>query len=124
MDELRRPRPTFIHIRGNFEDRGPQVQAAIPGFLPPAINGPVNRLKFARWLVDRRHPLTARVIVNRFWAHYFGQGIVATVDDFGVRGATPSHPDLLDWLAVEFIESGWNVKAMQRRIVLSATATM
>ena len=122
MDELKEPRKTFVHIRGNFENRGDEVFAGTPQFLPPFPDGqPVNRLTFAQWLVAPQNPLTARVIVNRIWAHYFGRGLVATTDDFGVRSAPPSHPQLLDWLAVEFMESGWNTKALHRLIVTSAT---
>ncbi len=80
-----------------------------------------NDLGLGAWLVDRKNPLTARVTVNRFWATFFGYGIVKTVDDFGSQGEWPMHPELLDWLAVEFMESGWNVKALQKRIVMSAT---
>jgi hypothetical protein len=93
----------------------------------PAIFGemdddlPVNRLGLARWLVDPRHPLTARVRVNHYWQMYFGRGIVRTSEDFGVQGTRPTHPELLDWLALAFIESGWNVKEMQKTIVMSAT---
>lgn len=123
MTEMDQPRPTFIHLRGNFENRGPRVQ---PGLPRPLSGGrrsrePVNRLALARRLVDGSNPLVARVIVNRIWAHHFGSGLVRTTDDFGVRGDYPSHPDLLDWLAVEFVESGWDLKHMHRLIVTSAT---
>jgi hypothetical protein len=123
MDELEEPRDTFIHIRGNFENRGERVRPAIPivtsGRLP--VDQPVNRLTFARSIVARTNPLTARVTVNRIWKHHFGNGLTNTVDDFGVRGEYPSHPALLDWLAVEFMESGWDVKHIHRLIVSSAT---
>ncbi len=122
MAELPEPRKTFIHIRGNFENPGKRVFPATPSFLPPHPEGQTaNRLSFARWLVDGRNPLTARVMVNRIWAHYFGQGLVTTLDDFGSQGEKPSHPALLDWLAVEFVESGWDMKAIHRLIVTSAT---
>jgi hypothetical protein len=122
MEELPEPRKTFVHIRGNFESPGKQVDPGLPAFLSAIPEGEaVNRLSFARWLVDGRNPLTARVMVNRIWTHYFGQGLVTTEDDFGSQGEPPSHPDLLDWLAVEFVESGWDMKALHRLIVTSAT---
>lgn len=122
MAELAEPRETRVHIRGNFEDKGKLVQPGIPKFVSrrgePSVT---NRLEFARWLVDERHPLTARVIVNRIWQHYFGRGLVSTPDDFGSRGERPTHPELLDWLAVEFVASGWSVKHIHRLILNSAT---
>ncbi|MBB75819.1 MAG: hypothetical protein CMJ75_15035 [Planctomycetaceae bacterium] len=122
MQELSEPRDTFIHIRGDYENRGARVRPAVPDFLAGSGAGPVkNRLEFARWLVSDTHPLTARVAVNRIWQHYFGNGLVRTTDDFGIRGAQPTHPDLLDWLAVEFMESGWSVKHIHRLILQSAT---
>ncbi len=122
MEELPKPRETFVHLRGNFENPGERVFPGTPAFLPPMPEGKlVNRLSFAEWLVDEGNPLVARVAVNRIWAHYFGQGLVTTVDDFGVRGAPPSHPRLLDWLAVELVASGWDMKALNRLIVTSAT---
>jgi len=122
MQEMPEPRETHVLARGQYDAPGEKVTAGVPSALPPLPPGaPANRLGFARWLVDPSHPLTARVTVNRFWQHYFGTGIVETVGDFGAQGAWPSHPDLLDWLAVEFIESGWDVKHLQRLIVTSAT---
>ena len=122
MDELGAPRKTFVHIRGNFENRGEEVTPGTPRFLPPLPDHqPANRLTFAQWLVAPENPLTARVTVNRVWAHYFGKGLVTTIDDFGIRSAPPSHPQLLDWLAVELMESGWDMKALHRQIITSAT---
>jgi hypothetical protein len=98
------------------------VEPATPDFLPSFPETlPRNRLGLARWLVDPAHPLTSRVFVNRVWASLFGRGLVPTPDDFGSQGRLPSHPDLLDWLAVTFVDSGWDLKALQKRIVLSAT---
>ena len=116
------PPDTHILLRGDFRSPGLQVHAGTPSFLPPlSAKGKPNRLDFARWLVSRENPLTARVAVNRMWQEFFGQGLVATSEDFGARGERPSHPELLDWLAVEFMESGWDVKAMHKLIVTSAT---
>ena len=120
MREMENPRTTYVHRRGNYLDRGAQVQPGVPGCLP-SPSQPRDRLALARWLVSTQHPLTARVTVNRYWQHYFGTGLVATADDFGRQGAWPSHPQLLDNLAVTFVESGWDVKAMHRKIVNSAT---
>ncbi len=121
MAEMARPRPTHILIRGDFRSKGEVVQAGVPASLPPLPPGqPADRLGLARWLVDPAHPLVARVTVNRFWQQYFGTGIVKTVNDFGTQGDWPSHPELLDWLATEFVGSGWDVKALQKVIVTSA----
>ena len=115
-------RDTFVLKRGAYDAPGEKVTAGVPEVLAPARAGSTdNRLGLARWLVDRANPLTARVTVNRFWQSYFGFGIVKTVDDFGAQGEFPVHPELLDWLATEFMESGWNVKALQKTIVMSAT---
>ncbi len=114
-------RDTFLLKRGAYDAPGEKVIAGVPGILPqlPATL-PNNRLGLAKWLVDRSNPLMARVTVNRFWQSYFGFGIVKTVDDFGSQGEWPVNPELLDWLAVEFMDSGWNVKALQKLIVMSA----
>lgn len=122
MADLRERRPTHILVRGDFRAMGDRVEPGVPavlGRLPASDKA--NRLALARWLVAADHPLTARVVVNRFWQMIFGQGIVRTVNDFGIRGEPPSHPELLDWLAVEFVESGWDVKHLLRQIVNSAT---
>ena len=115
-------RVTKILRKGNFLDPGEPVKPGVPGVLHPLPFGdPVNRLSLAKWLVDRKNPLTARVAVNRYWAQLFGTGIVATEEDFGTQGELPSHPELLDWLAVRYMELGWNTKAMLKLIVTSAT---
>jgi hypothetical protein len=116
------PRPTFVHHRGEYLQTRAQVQPGVPEFLPPLPKGaPLNRLTLARWLVSRDNPLTARVTVNRQWAALFGRGIVRTTSDFGYQGDPPSHPKLLDWLAVEFMNRGWSMKQLDRLIVTSAT---
>jgi len=121
MMQTQTPRTTFVHLAGDFRDRGDEVSPGTLDVLPEINSTCLDRLALARWLVSEEHPLTARVAVNRMWQQFFGQGIVATVGDFGVRGTRPTDPELLDWLAGEFIRSGWNVKAMQRLIVTSAT---
>jgi hypothetical protein len=119
--ELDKPRPTWVRIRGQYDKHGEQVGPGVPAILPPLSAGPVtNRLALARWLTDPKHPLTARVTVNRFWQQFFGVGIVKTSEDFGTRGDWPSHRELLDWLAGEFIRSGWDVRQLVRRLVTSA----
>jgi hypothetical protein len=121
MREAAEPRETHILGRGDYRNLGERVTPAVPAVLPPlAKDSPANRLGLARWLVDPTHPLTARVAVNRYWQMYFGYGLVKTSEDFGSQGEAPSHPELLDWLATEFIRTGWDVKAMQRLIVNSA----
>lgn len=122
MEELNPPRTTTVRIRGVYDNHGEVVHPNVPAIFPgmPA-EFPQNRLGFARWLVNGDHPLTARVAINRYWQKYFGTGLVKTSEDFGVQGEPPSHPHLLDWLAAEFVERGWDVKAMQKRIVTSAT---
>src|SRR5262249_38999893 len=112
MEEMPRPRDTFVLIRGDFQKKGEKVKAAVPKVLPPLPKGAKNdRLGLANWLVAPNHPLTSRVTVNRYWAMFFGNGIVKTSQDFGSRGELPSHPDLLDWLAREFIARKWDIKA-------------
>ncbi|MCA9175313.1 MAG: PSD1 domain-containing protein [Planctomycetales bacterium] len=129
MDTIGKPRPTYVLVKGlynNVTDK--QVSARVPGMLPPLAPLPPqradstpNRLDLARWLVSADNPLTARVTVNRLWQEIFGRGIVTTPGDFGLQGARPSHPELLDWLAVEFVESGWDVKRLLKLIVTSET---
>ena len=122
MAEMKKPRDTFILARGDYRNQTDKVQPGVPAILPPLPkDAPLNRLTLAQWLVEPGHPLTARVTVNRYWQTYFGYGIVKTQEDFGVQGEPPSHPELLDWLATEFVRSGWDVRAMQRLIVTSAT---
>ncbi|GIX04157.1 MAG: chromosome segregation protein [Planctomycetaceae bacterium] len=116
-----RQRPTRIQIRGNFQDLGAEVSPGVPQVFHPLEETPINRLALARWLVDRRNPLTARVIMNRLWEHLFGQGLVITSEEFGSQGEPPTHPALLDWLAVEFMDSGWDLKHMLKLMVMSAT---
>jgi len=121
MIELDKPRMSTIFNRGDYRKPGEKVEAGTPEILHPGLEGPPNRLTLARWLVDKRNPLVARVTVNRWWAELFGRGIVPTVEDFGIKGEPPSHPDLLDWLAVEFMENGWSMKHVLKTIVLSDT---
>jgi hypothetical protein len=122
MEEMPNPKETFFLQRGAYDRPGPKVERGTPASLHAFPAGaPNNRLGFARWLIDPANPLTARVIVNRFWQMYFGAGIVKTVEDFGSQGEWPSHPELLDWLATEFVRTGWDVKGLQRLIVTSAT---
>jgi len=124
MDELPESRETHVLVRGDFKNKGQRVFADVPEIMPALStpNGaPPSRLDFARWLFSGKQPLTARVAVNRIWQHHFGEGIVRTMADFGRYGDRPSHPELLDWLAVRFAESDWDVKAMHRLIVNSST---
>ncbi|MBM3839782.1 MAG: DUF1553 domain-containing protein [Verrucomicrobia bacterium] len=122
MKEQEKPRETHIHVRGNFMSRGDKVSQGVPEILQSLPEGaPLNRLTLARWLVDPNNPLTARVIVNRIWFEYFGRGLVETVEDFGTQGTPPTHPELLDWLATQFMLSGWDLKTLHRLIVNSAT---
>ena len=122
MREREKPRETFILVKGAYDKFGEKVGYGTPAVLPPlAGDAPTNRLALARWLVSPEHPLTARVTVNRLWQQFFGRGLVKTTEDFGVQGEKPTHPELLDWLAVEFRESGWDVKHLVKLIVTSAT---
>ena len=121
IKERTQPRETFIHVRGNFLTVGEKVSPGLPAFLLGETAQPDNRLEFARLLVNGRNPLVARVVVNRFWQGYFGYGLVRTPADFGLQGESPTHPELLDWLAREFVASGWDMKAIHRLIVTSAT---
>ncbi len=122
MAELPEPRETSVLLRGQYDKKGEKVGPATLKSLPPLPpDAPRNRLGLARWLVDPHNPLTARVTVNRYWQAYFGSGLVLTAEDFGSQGEAPSHPELLDWLATEFVRTGWDVKAMQKLIVTSAT---
>jgi hypothetical protein len=122
MQEMGVRRATFVLRRGVYDARAEEVQPGVPELLVPWPEGaPLNRLGLARWLTRPDHPLTARVVVNRFWAQLFGAGLVRTLEDFGSQGEYPSHPELLDWLAKSFVEGGWNVKGLMRELVLSAT---
>ena len=113
---------TLFRERGAYLSPGERVFAATPAVLPPMSDAEMpNRLGLARWLVSPSNPLTARVTVNRAWEQFFGRGIVETSEDFGTQGAPPSHPELLDWLATEFIHLKWSQKALHRLIVTSAT---
>ena len=122
MREAKKPRDSFVLTRGDYRNHGEKVQPAVLTWLaqmPKEV--PLNRLGFAKWLVDPLHPLTARVAVNRYWQNYFGIGMVKTSEDFGSQGEMPSHPELLDWLASEFMRHGWSTKWLQRTIMQSAT---
>lgn len=121
MQDSPQRQPTHLLIRGDFRRKGDQVQPGVPALLPPLPKAATPRLALAKWLIDPKNPLPARVVVNRLWAMLFGTGLVATAEDFGSQGEWPSHPELLDWMAVEFIESGWDLKHMLRLMVTSAT---
>jgi hypothetical protein len=133
MQEMPKPRDTFLLVRGQYDKKGEKVSAGVPACLPPLGQGaPANRLGLAEWLVDPAHPLTARVAVNRYWQMFFGNGLVKTAEDFGSQGELPSHPELLDWLAVEFMSPSsdaldggpsrrWDIKAILKLMVMSAT---
>ncbi len=128
MKELPEPRVTAMFDRGDYRNQGQPVNPGTPEALHPLSvvasqeqRESLNRLSLARWLVDRNNPLVARVTVNRWWAEIFGRGLVATPEDFGIKGETPTHPELLDWLAVEFMDSGWSMKHIVKTMVMSAT---
>ncbi len=122
MQEQEKPREAFVLKRGEYDKKGDPVTRGVPAVLPSLPKSTTtNRLDLAHWLMDPKHPLTARVTVNRFWQQFFGTGIVKTANDFGSQGEWPSHPELLDWLATEFMADGWNIKQMHRLIVTSAT---
>jgi hypothetical protein len=120
--ETKEPKEAFVLHRGEYDQPKDAVPRAVPAVLPPLPNdAPLDRLGFAQWLVQPNHPLTARVAVNRFWQQVFGTGIVKTTEDFGSQGEPPSHPQLLDWLAVEFRDGGWDTKQLMKTIVMSAS---
>ena len=123
LRERDQPRETFVHKRGDFLDHGAKVAGDVPAVLPPVDKSgeQATRLDFARWLVSADNPLTPRVVMNRDWQKFFGRGLVETEDDFGTQGSPPTHPELLDHLAIEFVRSLWDVKRMHRRIVASST---
>ena len=128
MGERANRKDSFLLIRGQYDKHGEKVEPNVPAFLPPlAADAPKNRLGLARWLTDPSHPLVGRVVVNRFWQMFFGTGLVKTSEDFGLQGELPSHPELLDWLAVEFTTpeasgaKGWDVRGLIKLIVTSAT---
>ncbi len=124
MQEMEKPRDTFIKVRGQYDADGDKVMPGTPGFLPPIAkredDKQLSRLDLAQWLVSRDHPLTSRVTVNRWWAVLFGNGIVKTLNDFGSQGEQPTHPELLDWLAADFVRD-WDTKRVIKQIVMSAT---
>lgn len=114
-------RPAYLLKRGEYDRKGDKVERGTPSFLPPLPEGaPKNRLGLAQWLTDPKHPLTTRVAVNRFWQQFFGTGLVKTAEDFGSQGEPPTHPELLDWLSVQFADDGWDIKKTVKRMVTSA----
>ena len=119
MKELDSPKPAYVLNRGAYDQRGKKVLAGTPNFLPG--NGGNNRLELSKWLTSSDNPLTSRVAVNRFWQLFFGEGLVRTPEDFGNQGSIPTHPELLDWLSLEFIQSGWDIKKLFRLILTSST---
>src|SRR5205807_7227078 len=115
------PPEAYVLFRGDYDKRRDKVTAATPEALPPLPDDlPKNRLGFAKWLLRPEHPLTTRVTVNRFWQEVFGTGLVRTTGDFGVSGELPTHPELLDWLAIEFRETGWDIKRFFKMIAMSS----
>ena len=122
MRELPQPKKSYVLFRGQYDQRRDEAPAIVPVWLSPfPANAPKNRLGLAQWLTEPRHPLTARVTVNRFWLSIWGRGLVKTAEDFGSQGARPLYPEVLDWLAARFIASGWDVKALMKTIVMSRT---
>jgi hypothetical protein len=121
MGDSDKPRPTYILNRGVYDSHGDSVEAGTPKAILPFTNFPKNRLGLAEWLFDKRNPLTARVFVNQVWQEFFGRGIVKTASDFGMQGELPSHPELLDWLSVDFVNHGWDIKHLVKQILMSAT---
>jgi hypothetical protein len=123
LSERSQPRQTFVYIKGDFTRPDEQVSPGTPSVLPPlrTTSEQPNRLDLARWIVSDENPLTSRVIANRVWQQFFGRGLVETDSDFGLQGISPSHPQLLDWLAVSLRESNWSLKSLHRQIVMSAT---
>jgi hypothetical protein len=124
MEEMAQPRPAYVLARGRYDapkSEANRVERTTPASLPPFPAGaPKNRLGLARWLTQPDHPLTARVAVNRIWSRFFGTGLVETAEDFGIQGKPPTHPELLDWMARDFVQSGWNIKGLARKIALSS----
>lgn len=122
MEDMPKKRPAYAYARGDYEQPIYEVEAAVPQVLPDFPKEyPKNRLGLAKWFFSKDHPLTARVTVNRYWQMLFGKGLVSTPEDFGVQGALPTHPQLLDWLALSFVETGWDVKALLKTMVMSYT---
>lgn len=122
MEENPKPKRTYVRTRGIYDSLGEEVQREVPEIMPSlAKDARRDRLGFARWLMNGEHPLTARVAVNRHWMRFFGTGLVKTAEDFGIQGEAPSHPALLDWLAVEYAEKGWDTAALQKLMLTSET---